>query len=315
MTFRQIEYIVAVEKYRHFATAAENCCVTQPTLSMMINKAEDELGIKIFDRSKYPVEITPTGMRVIEQAKRVLAESAGFKDIVNEGKEKVKKEMIIGIIPSLSTYIVPIILPKLFDHYPELKIRIVETEAKNIVSTLKSGGLDLGIMAAPTVDDQLNDVSVIMEKFYLYVSDKEELSKKNTILYSDIDINRLWLLENEHPFVDYLKLFYLQNRPLSPEKRLIFESGCYQTLINVVKVHGGMALLPQLAITQLSNYQKGFIRQLESPEPERGINIITNKHSTGNKLIEAFIRVIKADLSSAIVNFSKEKDKNLLNTY
>jgi LysR family transcriptional regulator, hydrogen peroxide-inducible genes activator len=315
MTFRQIEYIVAVEKYRHFATAAENCCVTQPTLSMMINKAEDELGIKIFDRSKYPVEVTPTGMRVIEQARRVLAESAGFKEIINEGKEKVKKEMIIGVIPSLSTYIIPIILPKLFVQYPDMKIRIVETDTKNIISTLKSGGLDLGIMASPTTDDQINDVSVVQEKFYLYVSDKEELAKKDTIFYSDIDINRLWLLENEHPFVDYLKLFYLQNRPLAPEKKLIFESGCYQTLINIVKVHGGMALLPQLAVKQLSNYQKGFVRQLESPEPERGINIITNKHAAGNKLIEAFIRVIKADLNTAIVSFSKEMESSRREVY
>jgi LysR family hydrogen peroxide-inducible transcriptional activator len=315
MTFRQIEYIVAVEKYRHFATAAENCCVTQPTLSMMINKAEDELGIKIFDRSKYPVEVTPTGMRVIEQARRVLAESAGFKEIVNEGKEKVKKEIIMGITSSLSTYIVPLILPKLFEQYPELKIRIIETEAKNIVSTLKSCELDLGILSSPTKDDQLNDISIVQEKFYLYVSPKEELAKKDTIFYKDIDVNRLWLLENEHPFVDYLKLFYLQKKPQNTEKKLIFESGCYQTLINIVNVYGGMALLPQLAIMQLSDYQKGFIKQLESPEPERGINIITNKHCTGNKLIDSFIRVIKNDLTNAVESVTKENTKKVVSVY
>jgi LysR family hydrogen peroxide-inducible transcriptional activator len=282
---------------------------------MMINKAEEELGIKIFDRSKYPVDVTPTGMRVVEQAKRVLAESAGFKEIVNEGKEKVKKEMIIGIIPSLSTYIVPLILPKLFSQYPELKIRIIETEAKSLVATLKSGEIDLGILSVPVKDDQLNDIAVIMEKFYLYVSPKEEISHKSRVTYTDIDANRLWLLENEHPFVDYLKLFYLQKRPLSPEKKLVIESGCYQTLINIVNEHGGMALLPQLAIRQLSNQQKAYVKQLESPEPERGINIITNKHVAGNKLIESFIRVIKADLTSAIANFGKEKDKNLISIY
>ncbi len=315
MTFRQIEYIVAVEKYRHFATAAENCCVTQPTLSMMINKAEEELGVKIFDRSKYPVDVTPTGMKVVEQAKRVLAESAGFKEIINEGKEKVKKEMIVGILPSLSTYISPLILPKLFNQFPDLKIRLIETDAKNLTATLKSGEIDLGILSAPVKDDQLNDVSVIQEKFYIYVSDREDISRKNIVTYNDIDASRLWLLENEHPFVDYLKLFYLQKRPLSPEKKLVIESGCYQTLINIVNEYGGMALLPQLAIRQLSNYQKGFVKQLESPEPERAINIITNKHVVGNKLIESFIRVIKADLNSAIANFSKEKDKTLLNVY
>lgn len=315
MTFRQIEYIVAVEKYRHFATAAENCCVTQPTLSMMINKAEDELGIKIFDRSKYPVEVTPTGMRVVEQARRVLAESAGFKEIVNEGKEKVKKEMIMGITSSLSTYIAPLILPKLFEQYPDLKIRIIETEAKNIVSTLKSCEIDLGILSSPTKDDQLNDMPIVQEKFYLYVSPKEELSKKETIFYKDIDVNHLWLLENEHPFVDYLKLFYLQKKSNMNEKKLIFESGCYQTLINIVNVHGGMALLPQLALLQLNDYQKSFVKQLEAPEPERGINIITNKHCTGHKLIESFIRVIKSDLTSAIAAVTKEQNRNLLSVY
>jgi LysR family transcriptional regulator, hydrogen peroxide-inducible genes activator len=313
MTFRQIEYIVAVEKYRHFATAAENCCVTQPTLSMMINKAEDELGIKIFDRSKFPVDVTPTGMRVIEQAKRVLAESAGFKEIINEGKEKVKKEIIIGITSSLSTYIAPLILPKLFEQYPELKIRIIEAEAKNIVSTLKSCEIDLGILSSPTKDDQLNDITIVQEKFYLYVSPKEELSGKDTIFYKDIDVNRLWLLENEHPFVDYLKLFYLQKKSNIKEKKLIFESGCYQTLINIVDTYGGMALLPQLAILQLSGHQKGFIRHLESPEPERSINIVTNTHCTGHKLIDSFIRVIKTDLTSAVQSLSK--DKALLSVY
>ena len=216
MTFRQIEYIVAVEKFRHFVSAAEYCCVTQPTLSMMINKAEDELGIKIFDRSKFPVEVTPTGMRLVEQAKRVLAESAGFKEIVNEGKQKIKKEIIIGVASSLSAYIAPIILPKLFEQYPELKIRVIETEAKHIVSTVKSGELDFGILSSPTKDDLLNDISIVQEKFYLYISPKEELSKKDTILYKDIDVNRLWLLENEHPFVDYLKLFYLQKKAEQP---------------------------------------------------------------------------------------------------
>jgi len=173
----------------------------------------------------------------------------------------------------------------------------------------------LGILSSPTKDDQLNDISIVQEKFYLYVSPKEELAKKDTIFYKDIDVNRLWLLENEHPFVDYLKLFYLQKKPQNTEKKLIFESGCYQTLINIVNVYGGMALLPQLAIMQLSDYQKGFIKQLESPEPERGINIITNKHCTGNKLIDSFIRVIKNDLTNAVESVTKENTKKVVSVY
>jgi LysR family transcriptional regulator, hydrogen peroxide-inducible genes activator len=309
MTFRQIEYIVAVEKFRHFATAAENCCVTQPTLSMMINKAEDELGLKIFDRSKYPVEVTPMGLRVVEQAKRVLAESAGFKDIINEGKEKVKKEMIVGILPALSTYITPLVLPTLFKQYPEMKIRIIETELKNIITTLKSGEIDLGILSSPTTDDQLNDVPLVQEKFYLYVSPNDELARKDIGLYKDIDINSLWLLENEHPFVDYLKLFYLQKRPLAPEKKLIIETGCYQTLINIVNEYGGCALLPQLAVKLLPGHQLSNIRKIETPEPERAINVITNKHSTGNRLTETFTRIIKEDLNTAVSKPVKLKSR------
>lgn len=315
MNFRQIEYIVAVEKYRHFATAAEKCFVTQPTLSMMINKAEDELGIKIFDRSKFPVEVTPTGLRVIEQAKRVLFETAGFKEIINDEKDKVKKVIVLGVIPSLATYIIPLVLPKLSEAYPQLKVRIVETDSKSLVAGLKTSEIDMGMMASPAADDQLNDMPVLQEKFHLYVSENEELAKKTTIMYKDIDMSRLWCFENECSSINQLMLTHFRKKESKSEKKWIFESGCYQTLIHLVDEYGGMTLIPQLALRHLSTAQLSRVKPFESPQPEREINIAVNKNYTRNKLIELIIKGMKEDLTAAVVSLSKAKDTNHLKVY
>jgi LysR family hydrogen peroxide-inducible transcriptional activator len=282
---------------------------------MMINKAEDELGIKIFNRSKFPVEVTPTGMRVIEQAKRVLYETAGFKEIINEEKDKVKKVVIIGITPSLATYITPLILPKLSEQYPQLKVRIVEAESKNIVAALKTSEMDMGVLTSPVTDEQLNDVSVLQEKFYLYVSDKEELAKKETVIYKDIDMSRLWLFENECSSINQMMLAHLRKKEMGGEKKWVFESGCYQTLINLVDEYGGMTLVPQLATKNLTGNRLSQIKQFESPEPERAINIATNKNLSRNKLIELVIKGMRQDLNFAVSSLNKMKETNLLRHY
>ena len=136
MTLQQMEYIVAVEKYRHFGKAAEQCQVTQPTLSAMIQKLEEELEVKIFDRSRQPVVPTAAGMLVISQAKNVLKQVGMMKDIVNEEKETLVGTFHIGVLPTIAPYLLPRVFPILLQKYPMLDIRVSEMKTKDIKSSM-----------------------------------------------------------------------------------------------------------------------------------------------------------------------------------
>jgi LysR family hydrogen peroxide-inducible transcriptional activator len=157
MNLQQLEYLVAVDTWRHFSTAAEKCHVTQPTLSMMIQKFELELDVKVFDRSKQPVVTTAIGQKIIEQARTILNETAALKKIVVEQKGEIAGELRIGIIPTLAPYLLPLFLNKFLLKYPDLKLKIVELTTKQIIQELESQRLDAGILATPLKQPSLKE--------------------------------------------------------------------------------------------------------------------------------------------------------------
>ena len=149
MNIQQLEYIIALDTHRHFVKAAETCFVTQATLSTMVKKLEEELGVKIFDRSKLPIIPTETGKKIIAQAKNMLQESHQLQEIVQEQKGKVTGELRIGIIPTLAPYLLPLFLNSFLKKYPELKLKISELTTDEIIHKLERLELDAGILATP----------------------------------------------------------------------------------------------------------------------------------------------------------------------
>jgi len=305
MNLQQLEYIIAVDNNRHFLRAAEKCFVTQATLSMMIQKLEEELGVKIFDRSKQPVKPTDIGVKIIAQARRIVSESSRIKEMIKEEKGEISGELKIGIIPTLAPYLVPLFIREFTVQYPQVKLIISEHTTASIMRRLKSGQLDTGILATPLGDNSIKEQVLFYEKYYLYVNNKEKGFNKQYVLPADIDINRLWLLEEGHCMrSQILNLCELKKRH-EVEEKLHYEAGSIETLKNLVEKNFGITIIPELATFDLSVSQKKRLRYFKTPVPVREISIVTHREYVKDKLIEALKEVILSVIPKQIKSVKK----------
>ncbi|MDX1639595.1 MAG: LysR substrate-binding domain-containing protein, partial [Balneolaceae bacterium] len=213
MTLTQLSYIVAVDRYRHFATAAEKSYVTQPTLSMQIHKLEEELGVTIFDRSKSPVVPTEIGERIIEQAKELLKQSKHIEDLAMLKDEELRGEFRIGIIPTVAPYLLPLFLKSFTRKYPKVRLIFEEMMTNELLELLEQDQLDVGIIATPTEQSVIHEVDLYYEPFVGYVSGSHPLHERDTLNVDDLDASNLWLLNEGHCFRDQtIKLCKKQRR-------------------------------------------------------------------------------------------------------
>jgi LysR family transcriptional regulator, hydrogen peroxide-inducible genes activator len=287
MNLHQLEYIVAVDTHRHFATAASKCFVTQPTLSMMIQKLEHELGIQIFDRSKQPVVTTDVGKEIIFQARRILDEAGRIQEIAHNYKGEVKGELRVGIIPTLSPYLLPLFLNNFLKKYPQVKVKIMELTTQKIVDKLTSQVLDAGILATPLNLSTIAEDPLFYEEFVVYTSAQESNLKKKYLLAEDIDVDRLWLLEEGHCLrSQVINLCELKKREVESHN-LDYEAGSIETLKKIVDLSKGITILPELAVKELHRSQLSQIHYFKPPAPVREISLVTYHHFIKTRLIEA----------------------------
>lgn len=302
MNHQQLEYIIAVDTHRHFVTAAEKCFVTQATLSMMIKKLEEELDVKIFDRSKQPVVPTETGKLIIAQARLIVQDTERLKEIVNEEKGQVRGELKIGIIPTLAPYIIPLFINTFMKKYPDVKLKISELTTESIIDKLEQYSLDVGLLATPLNNPALIEQPLFYEQFVVYASSQEKLLKKKYLLANDIDVNRLWLLEEGHCLrSQVVNLCELKNREKELHQ-LDFEAGSIETLKKIVDLNQGITILPELALKDITAEQRNNIRFFKSPAPVREISLVTFRHYAKKKLVDALkqeiLDNIPADMKS-----------------
>ena len=306
MNLQQLEYIIAVDKLKNFVKASESCFVTQATLSMMIKKLEDELGIKIFDRSKQPVKTTDIGKKLIIQAKTIIAESKKLKEIIQDEKEIVSGELKIGIIPTLAPYLLPLFLKQFMQSYPLVKLIIDEYTTNVIINKLKTGDIDAGILATPLHDSAIREQVLFYEKYYLYVHQKEKSFNKQYVLPKDIDIKKLWLLEEGHCMRSQILNLCSLKKQKASEEYFHYNAGSIETLKNMVDTNFGMTIVPELITRYLTNSQQKQIRSFKSPEPVREISLITHR-----EFIKAtIIQCLKNCILSVIPDEMKSK-KNI----
>jgi len=296
MNLQQLEYIIAVDTNRHFLRASETCFVTQATLSMMIRKLEDELDVKIFDRSKHPVIPTVIGIKIIAQARRILSEAARMRELIKEEKGEVSGELKVGIIPTLAPYLLPLFIKKFTTDFPFVKLIVSENTTSNITQKLKEGQLDAGILATPLNDFSIKEHVLFYEKYFLYVNDKEKGYNKQYVLPKDIDIKRLWLLEEGHCMRSQILNFCELKKMHKMEGKLEYEAGSIETLKNIVDKNFGITIIPELATFNLSATEKKRLRVFKVPAPVRQISIITHreyvKHTLIGVLQESILSVI-----------------------
>ena len=291
MNLQQLEYIVAVDNHRHFARAADACFVSQPTLSIMIHKLEDELGLVIFDRKRQPVIPTIRGKEIIDQARVVLRESARLEEIATEAKEKMEGELSIGIIPTLAAYLVPLFIQDFLDLYPQVHITVEEAQTKTILDELKKGILDVGILATPLNEPNMEESVLFYEEFYLYTAD---VKPKRFVIQEDIDPNKLLLLEEGHCLrSQILNLCKLQE---TSGRQLKYQAGSLETLKRLVDSKQGMTILPELATLSLGEEDKMRVTRFKQPAPVREISLVMHRSFVKEHLIEKLKESILSSL-------------------
>ncbi|MEY4594244.1 MAG: hypothetical protein RIQ47_654 [Bacteroidota bacterium] len=306
MNIQQLYYIVAVDTYRHFSTAAEKCFVTQATLSSMIKKLEEELGVMIFDRSRQPVIPTEIGVRVIAQARYVLRESERIREIIKDEKAVVAGELRLGVIPTLAPYLLPLFIEQFIRRYPDVKLIINEAKTSELIYRLESQELDAALLATPLHRSNLNEIPLFLEPFSVYASNGEMVLKKKYVLASDIDVNHLWMLQEGHCFrsqvINLCELKKKEDSGLTLE----FETGSFETLIKMVDVNSGITILPELAANELTKKQQQNLRRFRSPAPSREISLVTFRHFVKEKLLTALQQCIVDSLPD---DLKTKKDK------
>lgn len=300
MTLTQLEYIVAVDTYRHFATAAEHCYVTQPTLSMQIQKLEHELGIKIFDRSKQPVVATDIGEEVIIQARKILNESKLLEQIVNDRKGLLQGELKLGIIPTLAPYLLPLFIPQFTKKYPSVKLKISDLTTYQIIEQLRNGRLDAGLLVTPLNDAGIREYPLFYEEMVAYVSRSSAAFKKTYVLPDDLDGSKLWLLEEGHCFRAQIMNLCELKKQSAHSVSFEYEAGSIETLRKMVEINSGVTVLPELATLDLSAKQMSLLRHFKSPAPMREVSLVIHRDFVKRRLIEVLREEILAGLPAKI---------------
>lgn len=303
MTLIQLKYVVAVDTYRHFAEAAEHSFVTQPTLSMQVSKLEGELGVKIFNRQKHPVEPTRVGAEIIKQARLVLSESERIEEIVKAAKGEIGGEFRLGIIPTVSTNLLPRFLRNVLDKYPEINLRIKELQTDQILEMLANDRLDAAILATPLGKAGLTEKPLYYEPFMAYIPEGHRLEDEEFILMSELKVKDILLLKEGHCFRDNVLNICDSAFPDGPHNHrdLELESGNFETLVRLADLGFGMTLLPYLTALDLPEDAKGRVKPIERPQPTREISLVYRDSQPKTKVIDILAEQIRNRLPDRVL--------------
>lgn len=295
MTLVQLEYALAVAESQNFTLAAEKVHVTQPTLSMQIQKLEAELKIDIFDRSTHPIRLTSIGKKVLEQAKNVLYEAKKMKIIVEEQQKSIEGDFAIGVIPTVLSTLVPLFYKTFLKKFPKANLRILELKTEDILEQLKDDKIDFAIAVTPLDKKEYIEEVLFYEPMVAYIPEGHRLSKCHRINERDLDANDLLILEEGHCFRNNVLSIC---RNYQQKTNLSVESGSFETLVKLANEGFGMTILPALQAKDLEKTVMGkSLKHFENPVPTRAVSLIyyktqlrTNFVFELKKMIQSLIR-------------------------
>lgn len=288
MTLQQLEYITALDKTRHFVRAAELCGVTQPTLSSMIQKLEDELGCRIFDRSVHPIEPTVAGKLILQHAQVILFHVKQLNENVLAQKGELSGSLSLAIIPT----VVPYLLPKFISHfrkdYPDVSLKVSEMQTETIIRKLHSAEIDMAILATPLEDPKILEVPLYYERFIAYISPKELIYEKKELCPHELPLDHLWILEEGHCLRNQV-LNFCESKTFTSS----VEAGSIDTLVKIVDQNNGYTVIPELHIELLSEDQKQNLREIVRPEATREISLVIRHDYVREGLMNAVAKCVK----------------------
>lgn len=297
MTLTQLQYTLAVAEEGNFTLAAEKCFVTQPTLSMQVQKLEEELGVKLFNRNTKPIALTPIGQKILSQAKIIVEEAKRMTDIVAMEKGAVEGDFRLGIIPTVMPTLLPMFLNNFIKKFPKVNLKIEELNTASILDELLQGKLDAGIAATPLDTPKMIEKPLYYEPFVGYTPPTHPLSKLKMLEVEDIEKMDVLVLEDGHCFREHV-LKLCQTTRIS--KSFDLKSGSFETLVHLANEGMGMTLLPYLQTRNLSEENAKNLRHFTSPEPAREISMIFTKSQLKLPVIEALSEVIEGVIRGAI---------------
>ena len=296
MNIQQLEYIAALDKFRHFAKAADYCNVSQPTLSTMILKLEEELGAKLFDRSRQPIEPTSIGALVVSQAKQILYDLNSITRIIEEEQQSLTGRLNIAVLPTIAPYLLPRVFPIWKKELAGLEIHVSEMQTSRCLASLLSGEIDMAIIASKAETEGLEDDLLYYEEFLGYVSRCEPLFEQDVIRTTEVDAHRLWLLDEGHCFRDQLVRF-CQMKGLH-ERQTAYSGGSMEAFMRLVESGQGITFIPQLTVEQLSPSQKELVRPFGMPRPVREVRFAVRQDYSRRKLREQLIGLLRSAVPS-----------------
>ena len=301
MTIIQLKYVLAVAEYQNFTKAAAHVFVTQPTLSMQIQKLEEELSIIIFDRSKKPIELTEIGEKIVHQARNIVNESERMIDVVDQEKGFIGGDFRLGIIPTIMPTLLPMFLKNFINKYPKVHLKIEELTTAEIIIKLNDGHLDAAIAATPLVQDKIKERVLYFEPFVGYVPKNHRLHSKKQLDRSDLDINDILLLEDGHCFRNGVINICKSLKNNAATDSFQVESGSFETLIKLSNEGFGMTLLPYLNTLDIpKEEQKKYLRYFNEPSPAREVSLLYKKSELKMQIIDSLYDIIAGIIRGAI---------------
>ncbi len=299
MTITQLQYVLAVAEHKNFTLAAEKCFVTQPTLSMQIQKVEEELKIQIFDRTKKPIQLTDIGQKIVNQAKNIVNEAGRMKDIVEQQKGFIGGEFRLAIIPTIMPTLLPMFLNTFIKKFPKVKLIIEELNTDEIIVKLKNGNLDAAIAATPLNEEKLKEIVLYYEPFVAYIPEKHRIADKKEIEVSDLNLDEILLLQDGHCFRDGI-LNLCKNQGVETLNNFQIQSGSFETLIKLADEGLGLTLLPYLHTLDLKDNDKLKLKHFKDPKPAREVSLVFPRTELKIQIIDALKLTISGIIRGAI---------------
>ena len=308
MTINQLKYLMVISKHRSFSKASDELHVTQPALTLQIKNLEDEIGFKLFDRTKKPLTVTREGELFIKKASSVLMQLDDLQNVAIELEEEISGVLNIGIIPTIAPYLTPLFMDDLNKTYPDLQLMITELVTEDIIDKVKEGNLDIGIIATPVDAKGVNFKKLFYEKFYLFISDKNKLVAFDSIKISDLELSELWYLNEGNCFQNQVNTLCKISNKVTEKQSFKYQSNSIESLRYIVEHRGGMTFIPELATLTIPSEKEDLVKEIEGIQPVREISAVMAKFVAKQKLIDAFIDVVLRNIPGRM----KEMKNNMI---
>lgn len=313
MNIQQLEYVLALHRFKSFTKAAEYCNVTQATLSVMIKKLEAELNAVLFDRKHNPIRTTEAGTSILIDCETIVAHSHLLREKTKSEPETVEGNLRLGIIPTIANALLPKVLPTILATYPKLNLEIYETTTPEIIEHLKEGSLDAAIVSTPIAFEGVEEIVLFYEMLLIYGC---KSLKQKYVMPSDLNQQEVWLLEEGHCLREqFINICSLRQKRSMP-KNLSLKASSFDTLLNMVDTLGGLTIIPELYYQSLAPERKKQVKFFSCPIPVREVSLIYyrpyEKKYTLNRLAKIFTEIISPQLLTAQY---KNSDLKIINTF